>query len=119
MSKLPGMQLPVLTVEFCNSDFLDRTRIETSHVDAVAIGVGTRNVKRFNAADIAEQMLRNTGVECVSGQILFASEQSELRLGNDEMQITALAADRAVTFGRVDLGGREDFESNTPAMTAA
>lgn len=119
MSKLPAMQLPVLTVEFRNADFLDRIRIETSHVNAVAIGVGAGNVERFNTADIAEQMFGNTRVERVGRQTFFALEQSEFRFGNDEVQKAAFAADRAITFGCVDLGRREDFEANPTAVAAA
>lgn len=66
MFKLADMLLPMLTVEFCDADFLDRTRIKATNVDAVAIRVGTWNIKRFNAADIAEQMLGDARVERIS-----------------------------------------------------
>lgn len=48
-----------------------------------------------------------------------ALNEMEARLGNDEMKITAFAADRTVTVCRFDLSGRLDRETDSAAVTAA
>ncbi len=72
MGKLSSMFLPMLAVESDNRNFSDRRIVQAAHVDAVAIGVGPRNVKRFDAAHFAKQVFGNTGVEYI-GRKMFSA----------------------------------------------
>ena len=64
-------------------------------------------------------MFGHPGVERVGGEELSALNEMESGLGNDEMKITAFAADRAVAIAGFDLGRRLDRESDSAAVTAA
>ena len=48
------MSLPILSIELAEIDTFNRTRIETPHVYAVAVGIGARHVKGFDAARVAK-----------------------------------------------------------------
>lgn len=65
MREFGRVLLPVAPVESGYRDAFDRARVETTRIDAVAVRIGARHVKRFDAADIAEQMLGDSGVESV------------------------------------------------------
>src|SRR5262249_7813284 len=93
--------------------------IEAARVDAEAVGMGARHVERFHAADRAEEVLRGAGVEGVSGEHIPAREQGEALRGHDEVQVTGLAADRAVALVHGDPGGGEDLETQAAAVAAA
>ena len=70
--QLGRMVLPVHAVELIDADPLDRARIQAARIDAVAVGIGTRDVKRFDAAKLAKQMFGNSSVERVSRQLFIA-----------------------------------------------
>ena len=59
---------PVAAVEVIDADSRYRRWVETADVDADSVGVRSRYVKRFDAADRAEMMLGDTGVEGVGGE---------------------------------------------------
>ena len=93
--------------------------IQTSHVDAETVGIGTRHVERLDAANCAKEMLGNSRVERVRREILSALHQLKVGFGNDEMQKAALAANRAVALARFNVDGRHHFEPDPPAMAPA
>jgi len=62
-SKLASMFFPMLAVESGDGNFLDRGGIQATHVNAAAIGIRPRNIKRLDAAYFAKQMLSHTGVD--------------------------------------------------------
>jgi len=70
--QLGRMILPVHAVELTDVDLLDRAGIQAARIDAVAVGVGTRDVKRFDAANPAKQMFGDSGVECICRQVFVA-----------------------------------------------
>lgn len=72
MRQLVPVLLPILSIELGYSHTRHRRLIQTAHVDAVAIGVGTRHVERFDAANFAKKMLGDFGVEGISRQMTLA-----------------------------------------------
>jgi hypothetical protein len=56
---------PILAVKGYHNNFSDRSRLQATHIDAVTVGIGSRNIEGFNPAHFAKQMLGDTGVECV------------------------------------------------------
>ena len=113
------MLLPVPAVERRHVDAPNRAGFKASGIDAVAVRIGARDVKGFDAANRAKQVLRGAGVERIGGEKLRAAQQFEARFGDNEMKVAAFAADRAVALSRLDLGGRFDFELHPAAMTPA
>ena len=73
MPQFGAVRFPILPVEECHVDLFDGAGIEAARVDAIAVGIGPRDVKRFDAAYPAKQMLGHAGVEAVSRQVFFAS----------------------------------------------
>ena len=51
-------------------------------------------------------MLGNAGVESVRGKEFGALNETEARLGNDEVKVAAFATDGTVTFMGFDISGR-------------
>ena len=92
MGKISSMILPMLAVESGNRNFPDRRIVQTAYVDTVTIGVGSRNVKRFNAAYFAKQVLGNARIECVARKIFSALQQDKSGFRNDEVKIAGPAA---------------------------
>ena len=66
------MILPMPTVESGDRNFPDRRIVQATYVDTVTIGVGSRNVKRFNAAYFAKQVFGHARIECVARKMLSA-----------------------------------------------
>ena len=61
------MPFPILAVEGFDGELLNRLRIEAADIHAVTIWVRARHVERLDAANLAEQMLGDAGIESVSG----------------------------------------------------
>lgn len=63
MLELGAMPLAVLAVKLFDRDPLDGPRLEAAHIDAITVRVGTRHVKRLDAANLAEHVPGETGVK--------------------------------------------------------
>ena len=117
--QLRGMRFPMLSVERFNGDFTDRTFVQASYIDAVAVRVGTGHVKRLDAAHFAEKMFGDPGVEGIGGKEFRTSNESEAILREEQVQESAFAANRTVAFDGFDLGWCFDLESDASAVTPA
>lgn len=67
MHKLCRVLFPVPAIERCDFNVGYRRRVETAHIDAVAVGIRARHVEGLDAANFAEKMLGDAGIESVSG----------------------------------------------------
>ena len=70
MGELMAVLFPIHAVERTYSNLLDRAGFETAHVDAVAVGIGARHIKGFDAANFTKEMLGDAGVEFIFGEEL-------------------------------------------------
>ena len=70
MGDLVAVLFPIYPVELTYFDPLDRAGFETAHVDAVAVGIGARHIKGFDAANFTKEMLGDAGVEFIFGEEL-------------------------------------------------
>ena len=113
------MFFPMSTVERSNLDVSNRPRFQTAYVYAVTVGMGPRHIKRLDAANLAEEVSGDAGIERVTRKRLLSTDQSKPIFGHDQMQKTALATDRAVTFDRFNIGGRLHLELHTAAVAPA
>ena len=113
------MFFPIFAVEGADVDVDDGRGLKAAYIDTIAVGIRTRNIKGLDAACLAEEMLGDTRVELIDRKLVGALEQAEAGLRHDQMQKTAFATDRTVTFERIDLGRRIDLEPNPPAVTSA
>jgi len=95
MRKGVGVVLPVATIKWDDSHRC-RGFDKTSHVDINAVGIRTRGVKRFDATDATERMLRNAGIEGVGRQVIGPTKEMKRRLRHDQVKEAAFRADRAV-----------------------
>lgn len=112
------MSLPVFAVERFDDERFGPL-IKTSNVDIDAIGIGARDVKTFDAALTAEQMLGDAGVERVSLQTLGSRYQPERRFGYDEVKKSRLPAHRTVAVVCGDRRRGLDLKAHTTAVTPA
>lgn len=114
-----GVTLPMIAVELSYMNALDAAAVEAANVDTETVGIRSRNIERLDAANFTKKMLGNSGVECVSRQTIRTLQQLETGRRHNQMDEPGSAADRAVTFQRIDFGGRHDFESHSAAVTTA
>ena len=77
------------------------------------------DIEGLHPADAAKQMLRDAGIEAVSGQRIRATEELEALRRHDQVQIAGEAADRAVAIQGDQRRGRPHCEANPAAMTTA
>jgi len=63
--KLGSVLLPILAIKGYHNNFSNRSRLQAAHIDAVTIGIGSRNIEGFDPAPFAKQMLGHAGIECV------------------------------------------------------
>ena len=82
-----------------NGECCDIDTVKAARIDIDLIGVGTRNIKRMNAASGAKSVLRDTGIESIGRQRILAADQLERFRRHDEMKKTFFAADRAIALG--------------------
>lgn len=91
--------------------------IEASHVDVDLVGIRPRYVKTVDAADAAEVVRGDAGVESVGSQLGLAGEKLETIARDDPVQKSLLFANRAVARDEVRQI-RAYSESHAPAVTA-
>lgn len=70
MGEFVSVLLPVLTIEVLYLEVLERTGVDTAEVNADAVRVGARDVKRLHAAGFAEVVLCHTSVEPVATECI-------------------------------------------------
>src|SRR5215470_6427302 len=116
MGKLFAMFLPMLAVESGDRNFLDRRNLQAAHVDTVAVRIRSRNIKRFDAAHPAKQVLGDPRVKRIRRETFRPLKQNKPRFGNDEMKIAGPAANRAVAFRGLDFLRGFDFELHATTM---
>jgi len=111
--------LAIAVVEGLDGDLREGRLIEAAEIDAVAVGVGARHVERFHPAAAAEQVPGTAGIEAVLAEHLRAAQQAETSARHDQVQVTAHAADRAVTFTHRHACRGLHLEGDRAAVTAA
>src|SRR5918992_4563066 len=119
MGKIAGMVLPIFSIKGSYGDPFDPIGLQAPHVYAVAVGVGSRNVERFDAAHPAKEVLGYARVECVTYQRLRALSESEPGFRHDEMKKAGLSTDRAIAFNGLNGGRSLDLKPHAAAMAPA
>ena len=76
MFKFVGIFLRIHSIKF-HRLYLGRHLVETVDVDAHAIKIGTRYIKRLNATGLAKKVLGFFAVESVSRQIFFSLKKGK------------------------------------------
>lgn len=84
MRQVGCVLLPVVPIKRQDSQRLGCS-VETADIDVDATRIGAGNIERFDTAHLAKQMLGNSGIECVSGEVIAAFEQTEFRFGHNQM----------------------------------
>lgn len=92
---------------------------KTSHVDVDTVWIGARGIKRLDAADSTERMLRDAGIEGVSGDMLRTSKQMKPGHRDDQVKKASHAADRAVAVFNFKIFGSFNLERDRATVTAA
>src|SRR5688572_9770814 len=92
-ASLGVLLLPLAPVERLDRHLFHRARVQAARVDAQPVGMRARHVEGLDAADRAEQVLRDAGVESVVSQRVPAADEGEAVGGNNEVQVAGLAAD--------------------------
>jgi len=110
---------PVGTVERFNLKLIQHVSIQTAQVDIYPIRVRSGTVKGVNPTNPTEQVFGNARVEGIGRQHLLAGQQGKLIGGDNQVQKSFLAADRAVAV----LDGAiacpyPHLKSDCPAVTA-
>jgi hypothetical protein len=90
---------PMLAIEGhrINSGKIDI--VYAAYVDIDHVGIGSRYVKRMNAAGAAKRMLGHVSVEGISGQMIATVEYLELVCRDNHVQQTLHRAHRAIADG--------------------
>src|SRR6202043_2236587 len=90
---------PVAAIEMANGECCEIDTVKATHIDIDLVGIGTRNVKRMNAARSAKSVLRDSGIESIGCQRILPADQLECFQRHDEMQKAFFATDRAIALG--------------------
>src|ERR1700722_430719 len=89
---------PVTAVEGTHRHRLDAAAVDAACVDADAIGMRARNIKRLHAAGCAEQVFRDAGVERIGCERIAAAQQLEALGGYLVEQKSGFDARRGVAL---------------------
>ncbi len=112
-----GVLFPVLPVEV-DYGYGFWLFIQAAQVDVHAIRVGAGDVKRLDATNTAKGMFGHATVKGVSLQLLLATQQSEVLLWHDQVQVTGLGTDGTVTVFDFNLFRCIHFKGDGAAMAA-
>ena len=112
------MGLPIPAVEGGHRNFFDCSRFQAAHVNTVTVGMRSRNIERFDATGFTKHVLRDTGVEGISGNRFRTLDKREPRLRHDQMKKPALSTDRTIAFDRFDRSRCFNLEPDPAAMAA-
>ncbi len=88
-------------------------------IHAPAIEVAAWLVERFHAAGRAKKMRRLAAAETVAGEIVFARQQGEIAMGDDQMQIAGCGADRTIAIEQFGCGSAPRPKADCTTMTPA
>ena len=113
------MLFPIEPIKLSDFDVRNRLRLQTAHIHAEAVRIRARHVERFDPTNSAKEMVRDASVESVGREEFRSLDQFETGPGNDEMKVTALAANRTIARGRFDLGWRHHLEFHPATVTTA
>ena len=89
------------------------------NIDAESVRVRSRYIERLDAAESTEMMLRDTSIECVGRNRILALQKPKIIPRYEKVQETALLADAAVTFRRLDIGRRLNLEFHRTAVATS
>jgi hypothetical protein len=79
-----------------NDSHGERRFDKTSHVDIDTVWIRARGVKRLDATDTTEGVLRNTGVERVRRDVIGPTNEMKRRLRHDQVKKATHRANRTV-----------------------
>ena len=116
MTQRMRMNFPVSSVKGIDAHRFDRALIEAPDIDAISFGVGSRYVERLDPAIATEKVLGDTSIELIGRYIVLATDQPEIALANDQVQIAAHATDSAITLADFQIRRRIDFEPYSAAV---
>jgi hypothetical protein len=119
MSKLGRVLFPIASIELTDFDVRNRLRLQTANIHAQAVRVRARHVERLDPTNRAKEMARDASVESVGREEFRSLNQFEAGLGNDEMKVTTLAANRTIALCDFNLGWRRHLELDPAAVTTA
>src|SRR3981189_2207761 len=111
-------RFPMPAVEIFRLDRREIDIVDAARIDVDLVRIGARHVERMDAANLAEGVLRDAGVEPVGREIVPAAEKLEALRRHDQMQDTLLGADRAVADRDAIEIGRH-AEAHAAAVTSA
>ena len=113
------MIFPVAPVECINSHRIDASGIQTSNIDTVAVRIRARNIERLDATTAAEEMLGNSRVELIGGNVILTADEREIIFSYNQMQVSAHTANTAIALIDLENSWCLDFEFDAAAVTAA
>ena len=80
-----GMIVPVATIKR-NDPHRRRGFDKTSHVDVDTVRIRARDIKRLDATDATERMLRHASIESVSRDMVSPPKQMKHRFRHDQVK---------------------------------
>jgi hypothetical protein len=119
MSKGCCIGLPIDTIKWDNRQARRLSIIKAISVDRNAVRIGSRRVKGFHPANLAERMFGNACVETVAGERLFSANQPKPVLRDNKMHKPCSATDRTIALFDFDGVSCEDFKLYRAAMARA
>lgn len=87
-----GVLLPVLTVEYIYLNRLNMRALDAAQIDAKAIRIRARRIKRFYAAVLAKGVLGSAGVKGIGSHRVCTADQSKPGCRYNHLIATALVA---------------------------
>lgn len=114
-----GVPGPVTAIEFSEFDVAARGKAEAANVQAEAIRIGARDVKRLDSANTAEQVTRRIGFETVFPELFLASYQLEPAGGNNQVLESAHPANGTIADLRFAAALDLCFELHGATVTTA
>ncbi len=88
MTQFVSVLLPVSAVKCVDVQRFHGFGIQAPCIDAITLGIGARHVERLDSTHTAEIMLGDTGIELIVRHVVMTTEQLEIFLAHDEMQVT-------------------------------
>jgi len=119
ISNLCNIIFPIGAVKGSDIDLCDTGRVQAVDISRDATGMRARHVERFDAAGLAKEVGRSTGIEAVVGQSLFALDELEVILVDNEMEEAGGVTDRAIAGKCFDCRRAAYLKSHCAAMAAA
>jgi len=115
---ITNIVFPIGPVKVFNAAGYALIGIKAAQIDGNTIGVGTRVIEALHTAGLAKQVFRDAGVERVFNLIVFAGQNAEIGLVDDDMDKPRHGADRAIARQRNDLIGQIGLKAHRATMAA-